>query len=754
MEKRFDHQNEEKELYKAWEKAGYFSPEGCIKAGITKENAKPFSMVLPPPNVTGSLHMGHAVMLVIEDILTRYHRMKGDKTLWIPGTDHAAIATQAKVEKEIYEESGKTRYDLGRGKFLNKVEEYVKESQDTIKSQIRAMGASLDWTREFFTLDEEREKAVLTAFKNMYEDGLIYRGHRIVNWDPNMQTTVSDDEINWEEEETPFYYFQYGPFVIGTARPETKFGDKYVVMHPDDKRYKKYQHGQKFETEWINGKIEATVIKDEVIDSEFGTGVMTITPWHDATDFDIAERHNLEKEQIIGFDGKLLPIAGEFAGLPIEEARKKIVEKLDKKGLLVKTEEDYTHRIARNGRGGGKIEPQIMKQWFIDVSKEFKMGPSKIKGIREGDKTTLKKLMRQAVENGQIKIIPEYFKKIYFHWIDNLRDWCISRQIWYGHRIPVWYRDKSQIPNSKPQISGNQQISKSETEVYVGLKAPKGKGWYQDPDTLDTWFSSGLLTFSSLGWPSSVKTTDGMPEKTGDLVTYHPTSVLETGYDILFFWVARMILMSTYNLAEIPFEKVYLHGMVRDEKGRKMSKSLGNGIDPLDMIEKFGADATRLSLVISVGPGSDINLSEDKVKAYRNFGTKVWNAARFLQMSKPDGYEKEKAEESLTEEDKEILKNLEEFKKEITKHYENFEFNLAGEKTYNYLWNTFANEILEDSKDRLKGDNPEEKKTVYYLLETIFFECLKMLHPFMPFVTEAVYQKLGLGNKMLMVEEW
>ena len=723
MEKRFDHKTEEGKIYKTWEDSGYFTPENCVKDGICEKDAETFSIVLPPPNVTGELHMGHAAMLVLEDVMVRFNRMRGKRTLWIPGTDHAAIATQSKVEKLIYKKEGKTRHDLGREEFLKRVDTFAQENHDTIIKQVKAMGASLDWTREAFTLDEERSIAVRTTFKRMYDAKLIFRGFRIVNWDPKLQTTVSDDEIEWKEEQTPFYYFQYGPFVIGTARPETKFGDKYVVMHPDDKRYKKYKHGEQIQVEWINGTVLATVIKDEVVDPDFGTGVMTITPWHDSTDFEIAKRHNLDKEQIIDFRGKLLPIAEEFAGMNIRKARPEIVEKLKQKELLVKIDEKYTHRIATNSRGGGIIEPQIKEQWFVDVHKPFRMKHSRIDGIPTDKEVTLKEIMRQVVESGQITIMPSRFSKVYFHWIDNLRDWCISRQIWYGHQVPVWYRDN---------------------ETYVGVDAPSADwqsvGWEQDSDTLDTWFSSGLWTFSTLGWP----------EETDDLKIYHPTSVLETGYDILFFWVARMILMSTFLLGEVPFRTVYLHGLVRDAKGRKMSKSLGNGIDPLDMIEKYGADATRLSLVIGTGPGNDTNLSEDKIRAYRNFSTKVWNAARFLSMNKPDRYDADAAKQKLSDNDRILLKELENVKQEITRHYEKFEFHLAGEKAYDYFWNTFANTILEDAKLRLR----ESDENAYYLLETILRECLKMLHPFMPFVTEAVYQKLELGDRMLMVEKW
>lgn len=523
-------------IYELWEKSGYFNPDNLPTKGET------FSIVLPPPNVTGTLHMGHAAMLAIEDIMIRYKRMKGYKTLWLPGTDHAAIATQSKVEKELEKKEKKHRKDLGREEFLKRVETYANASHDKIINQVRKMGASIDWSREAFTLDTKRTFAVRGAFKEMYGLGLIYRGNRIVNWDLKGQTTISDDEIVYNEEKTKFYYLKYGPFIISTARPETKFGDKYVVMHPNDKRYEKYKEGEKIDLEWINGKITATIVKDESIDMEFGTGVMTITPWHSAADFDIAERHGLDKEQIIDLYGRLLPIAGEFAGMKISEARAKIVEKLKLKDLLEK-EEEYAHNITTAERTGGYVEPQIMKQWFVNVNKNFKLKVSKIPGIKSGHETTLKEIMRKTVESGAIKIIPDRFEKTYFNWIDNLRDWCISRQIWYGHRVPVWYRNE---------------------EIFVGVNEPAGNGWIHDEDTLDTWFSSGLWTFSTLGWPN----------QTQDLKMYHPTSVLETGYDILFFWVARMILMTGCLLGDIPFRTVYLHGSsatVREEKCRNHS---------------------------------------------------------------------------------------------------------------------------------------------------------------------------------------
>lgn len=702
ISKQFNFREREDEIYKLWERSGFFNPDNLA----LPKKAKKFSLVLPPPNVTGYLHIGHAVMLAIEDIMVRYHRMKGDRTLWLPGTDHAAIATQEKVERMLYEKEKKTRHDLGRKNFLKLVDEFAHESHDNIVRQIKKMGSSVDWSREAFTLDEKRSLAVRTAFKKMYDTGIIYRGHRIVNWDPRLKTTVSDDEMERKAEKTTFYYLQYGPFVIGTARPETKFGDKYVVVHPKDKRYTKYKHGQKIELEWINGLVTATVIKDEAIDMEFGTGAMTITPWHDATDFEIAERHNLEKEQIIDFDGKLLPIAGEFAGMEAIEARENIVSKLEEKGLMVKKDENYVHDIAVNSRGGGVIEPQIKEQWFVDVNKKFK---------QKGKVVTLKKLMRSAVESGRIEIIPKRFEKIYFHWIDNLRDWCVSRQIWYGHRIPVWYKGK---------------------EIYCDVNPPREEGWQQDPDTLDTWFSSGLWTFSTLGWP----------EKTKDLKTYHPTTVLETGYDILFFWVARMILMSTYLLGEIPFEKVYLHGLVRDEKGRKMSKSLGNVIDPLDVAEKFGTDAVRLALVIGTTPGNDIRMSEEKIASFRNFVTKLWNIFRYSVTANADfklvGEISKKDLKTLS--DRWIVSRLHVLIKEMTEDLENYRFSLAGEKLYNFSWNEFADWYVEISKIE------KNAKTLGYVFDKI----LKLSHPFTPFVTEEIYRTLEGNKGMLMAGKW
>lgn len=722
FQKPYDPKETEGRIYKTWEESGLFNPDTMVEAGLTRPNAKPFTIMMPPPNVTGVLHMGHALMLTIEDIMIRYKRMQGFKTLWLPGTDHAAIATQARVEKDIYKAEGKSRHDLGREEFLKRVEQFAQDSHDTIVSQVKTMGASCDWSREAYTLDATRNHAVNTMFKMMHDAGLIYQGHRIVNWDPKGQTTISDDEIVYQEEKTMFYTFKYGPFEIATARPETKFGDKYVVMHPDDARYAKYKHGDTFELEWINGPITATVIKDSAIDMEFGTGVMTITPWHSVVDFEMAERHNLNKEQVIDKYGKLLPIAGEFAGKKISEARALIVEKMRGKGLVVK-EEPYTHNIATAERTGGIIEPQIMNQWFIAVNKPFILPHSEINGIESGSETTLKEIMKAAVRGGQLTIMPDNFEKVYFNWVDNLRDWCISRQIWYGHRIPVWTKGE---------------------EVAVGT-APTGDGWSQDEDTLDTWFSSGIWTFSTLGWP----------EKTKDLETYHPTDVLETGYEILFFWIARMILMTGFALGQVPFHTAYLHGTVRDAKGQKMSKSLGNGIDPMDVAAKFGADAGRMALIIGNTPGTDTRISEDKIKGYKHFANKLWNITRFVLENTAD-YNPDETQGPLQESDAKRLEELYAVVRDATKDLDEYRFYLAAEKLYHYAWHTLADEVIEEMKPRLKNtEDAAGRRSAQWTLQELLRTAITTLHPFMPFITEEIWSSLpNRDATMLMSSPW
>ncbi len=688
----------EAQIYKKWEDSGYFNPDN-----LPGDRAEQFSIVLPPPNVTGTLHVGHAYEDTVQDIVVRFQRMRGKRALWIPGTDSAAIATQARVEKNIQKDEKKTRHDLGREELVKRVHEFAKNSENTILSQIRRMGASLDWSRYAYTLDDKRNLAVTTAFKRMYDAGLIYRGHRLVNWDTKGQTTISDDEIVYEEEKGKFYYFKYGPFVIGTSRPETKFGDKFVVMHPDDKRYADYTHGQKIDLEWINGPITATVIKDSASDPEMGSGVMTITPWHSMVDFEIAERHDLDKEQVIDKYGKLLPIAGEFAGMKISEAREKIVEKLQSKGLVEKIDDNYIHNVATSERTGAIVEPQIMEQWFIDVTKSFTIPHSEIPGIKSGDTTTLKELMRTAVGSGAVDMPQEGFKKTYFHWIDNLHDWCISRQIWFGHRIPVWYR---------------------EDEIYCDVTPPTDAGWEQDPDVLDTWFSSALWTFSALGWP----------EKTTDLETYHPTSFMSPAYEILQLWVSRMILMSTFHLGQVPFKKVMIHGLVRAKDGRKFSKSLNNGVDPLEMIEKYGADALRMGLIIGAPLGSDVKFDEQKVKGYKLFANKVWNITRFILSQERQGEIKP-----------ELREEFDAMAADITKDLEEYRIYMAAEKLYHYLWDRLAAQIIEESKNK-----PEYSESLYYILEN----SLKLLHPFMPFMTEEIWSSMPGAKDLLMVEEW
>lgn len=722
--KPYSPQDTEDAIYQRWEASGFFNPDVCIEKGVTDPAAEAFSIVLPPPNVTGVLHLGHAYEDSLQDAFVRFNRMRGRRTLWIPGTDSAAIATQARVEKNIQKEEKKTRHDLGREELVRRVSEFAKNSEDTILKQVRKMGASLDWSRYAYTLDEPRMKAVMTAFKRMYDAGLIYRGHRIVNWDHKGQTTISDDEVVYEEETTKFYYFKYGPFTIGTARPETKFGDKYVVIHPSDERYKEYEHGQQIEVEWINGPITATIIKDEATDPEMGSGVMTITPWHSAVDFEIAERHGLDKEQIIDRYGKLLPIAQEFSGMKIGEAREKIVEKLASKGLVEKIDTNYIHNIATSERTGAIIEPQIMEQWFVSVNTEFTMEYSEIPGIKSGDRVTLKSMMRKAVEHGGVNMPQNRFQKTYFNWIDNLHDWCISRQIWFGHRIPVWYKDD---------------------EIYCGVAAPEGDGWTQDPDVLDTWFSSALWTFSTLGWP----------ETTDDLKNFHPTQFMSPAYEILPLWVSRMILMSGFHLGQVPFDNVMIHGLVRDSQGRKFSKSLGNGIDPLEMIEKYGADALRMGLLVGTAIGNDIRFDEQKVGGYRKFANKLWNVTRFILTSIEDADLTKKPE--LSEADENILKTLQETIDDTTKEIEKFNLYLAADKIYHYVWHELADKVLEESKPIITGEDRGAKAARQFVLKECLVTTLKLLHPFMPFVTEAIWQELPTTMKdadLLLVAKW
>ena len=718
LSKTYDPHSFESEIYKRWEDKGVF------RADNTSE-ATPFTISMPPPNATGQLHVGHAVMLALEDILIRWHRMKGDEALWLPGTDHAAIATENVVLNQIRNEEGiqDPRETLGREEVLRRIAAYVENSRGTIRNQVKAMGSSCDWSRERYTMDPQLNRCVNESFVRMYEEGLIYRGPRIVNWDPKLKTNVSDDEVERKETRSPFYTFQYGPFQIGTVRPETKFGDKYVVMHPEDERYLDYQHGQTFECEWINGRIQATIIKDDAVDPEFGTGVMTITPWHDHADFEIAERHQLDKEPIIDFEGRLLPIAQEFSGMAIEEARSLIVEKLKTKGLLVEVDEKYTHSKSFNSRGGGAIEPQIREQWFIDVNKQAIDW--------KGAKSSLREILIDVVRAGDIRLVPDRFESTYFHWVENLRDWCISRQIWWGHRIPAFYR---------------------ENELQIAMKTPEGEGWEQDPDTLDTWFSSALWTWSTLidsdlAQDESISFEE-LLRRSPDFQKFHPTHVMETGYDILFFWVARMILMTTFMIREVPFKTVYLHGLVRTRDGKKMSKSDPlTCIDPLESIRDYGTDALRLALIQGTGPGQDLRLYPEKLESCRRFANKVWNAGRYILMNIPSGTSLDPPKNVQNEAARWLLHELDLLIGKTRQGLEAFRLSEVIDNLRSFFWGTFCDWYLE--MDKRPDRNEEDNRVLAYALSTQ----LKLLHPYVPFVTEALWENLG-QDKMLAKAPW
>lgn len=701
LDKAYNPKESEKDIYSLWEKSGAFTPKIPKKApssakateGLTGSPAntvkKPFTIMMPPPNVTGKLHIGHAMFITLEDILTRYHRMKGDPTLWLPGTDHAGIATQNVVEKQIKKE-GKTRHDLGREEFIKRVWEWKNEFGGQITTQLRAMGASCDWSRERFTLDEGMSEAVNEAFVRLYEKGLIYRGLRTVNWCPRCHTAIADDEVEYKKEIGKFYWLKYGPFTLATARPETKLGDTAVAVHPGDKRYKDMV-GKKYNIPGVLGEFEVIVVEDNAVDPKFGTGAVKVTPAHSLVDFEIAQRHDIPLKQVIDENGRMMANTGKYTGMKTREAREAIVEDMQKMGLIDHIEENYEHNIATCYRCGGQIEPIPSKQWFV------KMKP-------------LSKKAKEAVKSGQIKITPKRFEKVYFHWMDNIRDWCISRQLWWGHQIPVWYKGE---------------------EVFVGKNAPEVEGWKQEEDVLDTWFSSGLWPFSTLGWP----------EETADYKYFYPTTIMETGYDILFFWVARMIMMGLELTGKAPFETVYLHGLVRDEQNRKMSKSLGNVLDPLDVADKFGTDAVRMSLVVGAAAGNDIAVGESKIKGYRNFSNKVWNISRFILMNLENSKLQLK-NQKFSDQDKKDLARLEEVEQQTTKYLDNLQFSQAGELLYDFVWHEFADIMIEEAKPRLQSDLEEDCLAARAKLVLMLVSILKMLHPFVPFVTETVWQKI------------
>lgn len=708
MEKTYDPQKTEDRIYEKWEKTGVFKPEKNSK----KES---FSIALPPPNATGTLHLGHAVMLAIEDIMTRRARMEGKNALWLPGTDHAAIATENKVEKILIEKNRKTKQELGREKFLKEVDAFVKNSQATIRNQMKKIGASCDWSRERYTLDSGLTRCVQEIFVKMHKDGLIYKGNRIVNWCTRCQSTLADDEVEHKEQQACLYTFKYDkdfPISISTTRPETKLGDTAVAVHPQDKRYKKYI-GKTIKADFLGTPLEIKIIADKSIDRKFGTGALGVTPSHSMADAELAKKYSLKMISVITESGKIKRGISKFGDQYVLEARENMVLELKEKGLLEKTEQ-ITNNLSVCYRCSTPIEPLISEQWFVSVDKPSVKWKNK--------KLSMKQVAKDAVKSSDIEIIPKRFNKIYFQWMDNLHDWCVSRQIWFGHRIPAWYEN------------GNK------TKLKVCVEKP-GKNWIQDPDTLDTWFSSALWTFSTLlDKPKKTDTFETWIKRNkkpgSDLKSFHPTSVMETGYDILFFWVSRMILSTTYALSEIPFKKIYLHGLVRDKEGKKMSKSLGNGIDPIDMIKKYGADATRLSLVIGTTPGADSKLYEEKIAGYRNFVNKIWNISRFV-LTNPKEKPSQK-DETLS--DKWIRIKMENLITETEKHFNDFEFSQAGEKIYDFLWHDFADWYLEVSKQQQKS-----------VAQEILIKSIKLLHPFTPFVTEEIYSlisKTGLcGEK-------
>ena len=687
-------------IYEAWEKSGLFNPDNLPNDG------KPYTIVMPPPNANGDLHAGHALFITLEDILIRFKRMQGYKTLWLPGADHAGFETQVVYEKKL-EKEGRSRFQMDPKDLYKEIYDFTIENKAHVEGQIRQLGASCDWSREKFTLDPDVVEEVQKTFEKMFIDGLIYRGKRTINWCSKHHTSLSDVETENVEEKSPFYYFKYGPFEIGTVRPETKFGDKYIVMHPDDPRYKDWKHGQKLEVEWINGPITATIIKDLAIDMEFGTGVMTITPWHSQVDFEIAKRHGLDVEQIIDWRGKLLPIAEEFTGMKIAEARPKIVEKLASKGLLVKTDDNYTHVAKRCYKCNTIIEPQMKDQWFV------KMAP-------------LARMALESVNRGEVKFVPDNYEKIFRYWMENALDWNISRQIVWGIPIPAWFKNRG---------SGNE-------EMIISREKPTGEGWEADADTFDTWFSSGQWPLIVTGFPNGK-----------DYAAYYPTDVMETGHDLIFKWIPRMVIFGLYLAKKAPFHTVYLHGLVNDARGGKMSKSKGNVVNPLDLTSKYGTDALRMALVVGNTPGTDLALREDKVKGYKHFANKMWNVSRFVLMNTEDiGLSPKPV---LTASDQKCIDDINQLISDVTQDIEEYRVYMAAEKLYHYFWHTFADKIIEESKEKIRSDDATVRLSAKWTILEILATSLQLLHPFMPFITEEIYQSMPTkDSKFLMTAKW
>lgn len=707
MPKTFDFTEAEERLYSWWEENGWFKPEAN-----RDPDAEPFVISIPPPNVTGELHQGHAMFVSLEDLMIRYERMRGKAALWVPGTDHAGIATQLMVERMLTSE-GTSREEVGREEFLNRTWAWKAKYGGRIVEQLRRLGASCDWERERFTMDEQLSKAVREAFVTLWEQDLLYRGPRLVNWSPNLQTAVSDLEVEYEERDGFLYHFQYRleedptQFVpVATTRPETILGDTAVAVHPEDDRYRDLI-GKNVLVPILNRPIP--IIGDEYVDREFGTGALKITPGHDPNDYEIGQRHNLPIINILNRDATLNDNAGPYEGLDRFKARKKLWADMAEQGMVIK-EEPYRHSVPISQRGGEIVEPLVSEQWFVKIQ------PLAEKAI-------------DSVRSGQIKIVPERFEKIYFHWMENIRDWCVSRQLWWGHRIPAWYNENG--------------------EIWVGREdAPPDDGhtWTQDPDVLDTWFSSGLWPFSTLGWP----------QESEDVQRFYPTSVMETGYDILFFWVARMIMMGLWFTDQPPFHTIYLHGLVRDEHGQKMSKTKGNVIDPLKNIEEYGTDALRFTLLTGSTPGQDMNLSEDRIRANRNFSNKLWQMTRFVTSNLDENELPDVPVPSpeMALPDRWILSRLHNLVDTVQRLFDTYQYGEAGRQIYDFIWSEYADWYIEISKETLYGEDQTAKNQVLSILVNVLETCMRLLHPYMPFVTEELWQYLPHEGTTLMLAAW
>ena len=704
LDKQYSPQNVEDRTYKFWCDHKYFHAE-------VNPDKKPYTIVIPPPNITGQLHMGHALDETLQDILIRWRRMEGYETLWLPGTDHASIATEAKIVEAMRKE-GITKEEIGREKFLERAWEWKAQYGGRIVEQLKKLGSSCDWDRERFTLDEGCSKAVREVFCKLYDKGLIYRGERIINWCPHCLTSISDAEVEYEDQAGHFWHLRYpfkdgsGYLELATTRPETLLGDTAVAVNPNDERYKDMV-GKTLILPIVHREIP--VIADDYVDIEFGTGVVKITPAHDPNDFEVGLRHNLEVINVLTPDAKIVDDYPKYAGMDRYEARKAIVEDLEAEGALVEIE-DYSHNVGTCYRCGTTVEPRVSKQWFV------KMEP-------------LAKPAVEVVRNGEVKFVPERFDKTYFHWMENIKDWCISRQLWWGHRIPAYYCDDCG------------EVMVSAQEVHTCSKCG-GNHVHQDPDTLDTWFSSALWPFSTLGYPDDTK----------ELEYFYPTDTLVTGYDIIFFWVARMIFSGVEHMGQVPFHTVLIHGLVRDAQGRKMSKSLGNGIDPLLVIDQYGADALRFTLATGNAPGNDMRFSDEKVKASRNFANKLWNAARFVLMYLGNDYNYPGLPKDLAIEDKWILSKVNTLAKEVTDNLERFELGIAVAKLYDFIWDVFCDWYIEIAKIRLQsGEGADTAKAV---LVYVLTDILKLLHPFMPFITEEIYQAIPHDTESIMISKW